>query len=408
MITPSFGLTATERVLPKLALDFTTASLDPRVTFTRTTDATHPATYVNSSGVVTSATNNQPRFDYNPVTLACKGLLIEESRTNSFVYSADLSNANWLTSNTSTGSTTASPDGTNTAYKMVPQGGGEHYRYQSLASGTHTISCYAKASGYNWICLFIQNGSTASAYFNLSTGVVGTVSGTSATKVASIQDAGNGWYRCVFTATAASSGAMGYLFTNADATTIFTADGTSGMYVWGAQIELNTSFATSYIPTTSAALTRNADVATMTGTNFSSWWTATTGGAQVTAIPKSNATTKPYLTFDDSTALNNILMQSNTTNLELKITNLGVLQTTLDSGTVTVNSINKICCAWSTNSCASSGNAANPATIGLAVIPTPTQLRIGSDGTNYANAWIQKISYWKQRIINAETQAFSK
>jgi len=47
MITPSFGLTATERVLPRLALDFTTASLDPRITFTRALDT---ATRVNASG----------------------------------------------------------------------------------------------------------------------------------------------------------------------------------------------------------------------------------------------------------------------------------------------------------------------------------------------------------------------
>lgn len=50
MITPSFGLTATERVLPKLALDFTTAALDSRITFTRTTGASNPATYANSNG----------------------------------------------------------------------------------------------------------------------------------------------------------------------------------------------------------------------------------------------------------------------------------------------------------------------------------------------------------------------
>ena len=77
MITPAFGLTATERVLPRLALDFTTASLDPRITFTRTTGASNPATYIDSSGVITAATNNQPRFDYDPVTLVCQGLLIE-------------------------------------------------------------------------------------------------------------------------------------------------------------------------------------------------------------------------------------------------------------------------------------------------------------------------------------------
>ena len=95
MITTSFGLTATERVLPKLALDFTTASLDSRVTFTRTTGASNPATYVNSSGAITAATNNQPRFDFNPVTLVCKGLLIEESRRNLFKGS-DLSDPTYV------------------------------------------------------------------------------------------------------------------------------------------------------------------------------------------------------------------------------------------------------------------------------------------------------------------------
>ncbi len=95
MITPSFSLTATERVLPKLALDFTTASLDSRVTFTRTTGASNPATYVSSTGYITSATNNQPRFDYDPITLTCKGLLIEESRANIFIESETLLTAAW-------------------------------------------------------------------------------------------------------------------------------------------------------------------------------------------------------------------------------------------------------------------------------------------------------------------------
>jgi hypothetical protein len=95
MITPSFGLTATERVLPKLALDFTTASLDSRVTFTRATGASNPATYIDSNGYVTATSDNQPRFDHNPITLACKGLLIEESRTNLLKHSDAFGNAIW-------------------------------------------------------------------------------------------------------------------------------------------------------------------------------------------------------------------------------------------------------------------------------------------------------------------------
>lgn len=79
MITPAFATTATERILPKVEFDFTTAVLDPRVTFTRTGDT---ATVTNSSGVIVAAAANVPRFDYDPVTLVCKGLLIEEARTN--------------------------------------------------------------------------------------------------------------------------------------------------------------------------------------------------------------------------------------------------------------------------------------------------------------------------------------
>lgn len=84
MITPSYGLTATERVLPRLALDFTTASLDPRITFTRLGNT---ATVTNSSGVIVDINANLPRFDYNPSTLVCRGLLIEESRTNALLNS---------------------------------------------------------------------------------------------------------------------------------------------------------------------------------------------------------------------------------------------------------------------------------------------------------------------------------
>jgi hypothetical protein len=78
MITPSYSLTATERVLPRLALDFTTGVLDSRITFTRSTTAT----FTGSDGLIQSAAINAPRFDYNPSTLVCSGLLIEEQRTN--------------------------------------------------------------------------------------------------------------------------------------------------------------------------------------------------------------------------------------------------------------------------------------------------------------------------------------
>ena len=158
MITPSFGLTATERVLPKLALDFTTASLDARVTFTRTTGASNPATYTNSSGVVTAATNNEPRFDYDPVALTCKGLLIEETRSNIVNYSDDFANAAWLKLNaTITSNAITAPDGTNTADKLVDTvADNVHVVYRSptvVDGAVYTLSVYAKAAERNWLSM---------------------------------------------------------------------------------------------------------------------------------------------------------------------------------------------------------------------------------------------------------------
>ena len=127
MITPSFALTATERVLPRMALDFTTATLDSRVKFTR---AANTATVINSSGFVAAINADLPRFDYNPVTLACKGLLIEEARTNLFLYSAEFDNAYWTKTRSSiTANATISPEGSLTGDKLV----------ENLDNGTHII-----------------------------------------------------------------------------------------------------------------------------------------------------------------------------------------------------------------------------------------------------------------------------
>jgi hypothetical protein len=84
MIFPAYSMTAAESVLPALALDFTTGVLDPRVSFIRSGNT---ATVTNSNGVIVGINANLPRFDFDPVTLACRGLLIEETRTNALLNS---------------------------------------------------------------------------------------------------------------------------------------------------------------------------------------------------------------------------------------------------------------------------------------------------------------------------------
>jgi hypothetical protein len=84
MLTPGYAITATERVLPRLFLDFTTAVTDARVTTAR---AGNTATRINASGVIEVVNANLPRYDFDPVSLVCKGQLIEEVRDNLFLNS---------------------------------------------------------------------------------------------------------------------------------------------------------------------------------------------------------------------------------------------------------------------------------------------------------------------------------
>jgi hypothetical protein len=277
MITPAYSATATERVLPRMALDFTTGVLDPRVTVARLLNT---ATRVNSSGYIENVNAGLPRFDYNPVTLAPKGLLIEEARTNIALQSQDISSGSWVKTNaTVSADAIASPDGTLNADKLVENtANGTHdtRSNQTTTAAAHTFSVYLKAGERNFVMLL--HGQTATAQvFNLNTGVTDGNAGFSAPVSSGIVNAGNGWYRASITvnATAAINSFRVYMMTD-NVTFTYTGDGTSGIFIWGAQVEAG-AFATSYIPTVASTVTRNADVVSMTGTNFSDWYNASAG-----------------------------------------------------------------------------------------------------------------------------------
>jgi hypothetical protein len=423
MITPSFGLTATERVLPRMALDFTTAILDPRVAFTRSGNT---ATVVNSSGNVVLINADLPRFDFDPLTLVCKGLLVEESRINLFQYSEDFSNAFWIKGGMlafGSGSTVdaiTSPDGTVNADLLTENtsSGGHtistNLLFNFISGTSYTQSYFVKANGRTKFQTSYRSNwfGTSAINFDLIAKTATVLGGSTASTSGTITEFKNGWFRFTHTATATATGssASDTFFSFADATgsTSYTGDGTSGAYVWGAQLEVG-AFATSYIPNLlNSTTTRNPDVATMTGTNFSDWYTATTGAAVVWAIPQTATGTRPLIQFDDTTANEIIVLGGNVANPEMSIIDGGAPQAQIDAGTIVANTAYKLSGAWNTDSCAAAQNGAAAVTDNTATIPTPTQLRIGSDGTNYASALIQKILYYPQRIIDAEVQAFSK
>lgn len=399
MITPGYAPTASERILPRLALDFTTGALDNRVTLTRTAAT---ATRVNSSGYIETVAADTPRFDYDPVTpTICNGLLIEDLKQNLQPYSSDFTQATWTKAAGCTIGTNAyiAPSGTTTAQSIAPtNNGGTNGVAQEAGriQNGRTFSFFAAPGEITTITG--QNGAGQTWTINLSTGAFsGVDAGYSNPTVRTFRD---GWRR--YSLTCVSMAGNNFYVGAASG-----ANGTNKFYMWGFQIETNT-FASSYIPTAaSAPITRNPDVATMTSTNFSSWWQATTGGVLVQINPFSVAGTRPAIQFDDATANNIIALRGNTTNPELYI-KATTDQAQLDAGTLTANSPYRLVGAWNTNNCGVAINGGLPVTTTSATIPTVTQARIGSDGTNYLNGHAQKIYYWPQRIIDAEVQAFSK
>jgi hypothetical protein len=270
-------------VKPTLLLDFAnTKELDPRVTFTRASTAT----YFDANGLLKSEVSGAPRFDHNPVTGECLGLLVEEARTNIATYSEDFSNAAWTKTRSSvTANGLVSPDGTTTADKLIEDttATNSHFAnqtYSLTANQTYTLSVFAKAGENTQIVL--QTGNVANwvaerqCGFNLSTGAMfstglGTTFGT-------ITPVGNGWYRCSITATfgaTSTNGALNILLAKGNQY-VYTGDGVSGAFIWGAQVEAG-AFLSSYIPTVASQVTRAIDVASMTGTNFTSWYRADEG-----------------------------------------------------------------------------------------------------------------------------------
>ena len=180
--------------------------------------------------------------------------------TNLVTYSEQFNNAAWTnTAMTITADSTTAPDGTTTADKIVPTTAATfHYLSQTPSpSGASTLSIYAKSSGYDWIKLFMGGSSVCSANFNISTGALGTTGGSSFS-TSTITDVGDGWYRCTMTNNGAYSGTSGVYVTSAESNPPTSGlseagDGTSGGFLWGAQLEVATA-ATGYLPTTSASL----------------------------------------------------------------------------------------------------------------------------------------------------------
>lgn len=225
------------------------------------------ARIADQRGILHAPIINTPRIGWDTVSGERRPtMLLESARTNGFTYSQEFDNAAWSKVRASvTANAAIAPDGTLTADKLVEDTSAStsHYMLRdtpALTSGNYqSFSIFAKAAGRNWIQVQMLDKAGSAVYrmFDVANGTIG---GGGAT--ASIEALGDGWYRCSIVVSA-GSGASGprieVFLASADLVPTYTGDGVSGVLLWGAQIEVNVPFPTSYIPTTSATASRSAD-----------------------------------------------------------------------------------------------------------------------------------------------------
>jgi hypothetical protein len=375
-----------------------------------------PVTYQTTPGTynaTTSAAYYGPRFDYDPVTLAAKGLLIEEQRTNLIVYSQQFDDANWGKSEvTVTANVTASPDGTTNADKLVESTANSLHtliRNVTTTAVPYTWSCYIKAAERTFALLFHLESNSAVS-INLLTGETGTPSGTVAPTATTVTNAGNGWYRLTMTATAtaASNSFRIYTSTSLTGSAVYTGNGTSGIFLYGAQLEAG-AFATSYIPTVASQVTRSADVATMTGTNFSSWYNQSEGTLLVEASLKPNIS-GGMAALSIGSAIENMAIYSNPGAgglfFEMRDNNTMQAAFTVALGSQPV----KAAAAYATNNTNLAQNGTAQTTDTSCTVPTVDRLLIGAiyaAGDYPTNGHIRQIAYYNTRLPNATLQALT-
>ena len=360
-----------------------------------------------------------PRFDYNPSTLAAQGLLIEEQRTNS------------IRNNTMQGAVAGTPGTVPTNWtnnitagltqEIVGTGTENGITYIDWRlSGTATGTSQVAFESTTQITAAASQAWTATSYARLVAG--------SLTNVSSLQmciregTAAGGFVRdetANFTPTSAAlrtqRASVAIASTNAltervmpriFANTVGAVDFT--LRIGLPQLEQG-AFATSVIPTTTTALTRNADVASMTGTNFSSWFNASEGTIfSQSVVSRQVAIAGTGIVLLDGGAPEIIrLFYRGTGATAFGVTDNSVTQCDLTpTGVLAANAVAKLAGAYKLDDFATSGNGGAVTTDPTGTLPTVNQLTLGFSSV-YLNGWIQRISYYPVRLPNSTLQALT-
>jgi len=392
---------------------FPTSYIPSTQTFTSRASS---ATYIDSDGLIATAATDVARMNYNPTALhIAPKLLLEGASTNLLTYSEDFDNAAWNKSNaTISANAIAAPDGATTADKLVDSvDNAAHAMSKDITvttSNNYTFSVFAKSGEMSWLRIRDYNYTGSQAFFDLDNGVIGT----NLLCTAKIIKYPNGWYRCIYTATAQSTSFGCFISVcDADNSTAYTGDGTSGLYIWGAQLE-ESSYPTSYIPSTTAAVTRAADVSTsaaatrdadvcyIDGTDFTDFYNQDEGSLLCKATAKKDFSTLIYLKEDNS---NNMRIQYDSTLTPIAIVKSDI--TYKASTTLSSDGLENIYgLAYKDEDCSSIKNGAVvDFTTSPSTLPSPTEMRLGVlASTSQICGHIKQLTYFPRKLSDSQLQ----
>jgi hypothetical protein len=360
------------------------------LTFTRASTATR----VNASGLVESVSSNVPRLDY--LNSSCPRLILEPSRTNLILQSEAL-NTTWIpeAAPTITANTTVAPDGATTGDTIAATAASSGvYQVLTVANGVaHSFSVYLKniSSATNVLIGCDTFPSNAKINFNTVTGAI-IATGASITS-SSVTNAGNGWYRVQGT----------YTSTGVGNTFIIYGQGVMSFSAWGAQVEAG-AYVTSYIPTTTAAVTRLADTAVDSAASSLIGQTEGTIYAEVNF--DSNVNTEGYIVRLDDTSFNDTVVLSRGNDKRLNAILRAGGSTIVNIQQDNFNGVKRVAFAYKSGSFAvyvdgaQVGTSAATYTNGI----TYGEVRIGGFDASTANmsGGISQILLFKTRLTNAQ------
>lgn len=395
----------------------TDKTLTQALTINRASTATHSS----PTALVTAAVDTF-RIEANPYSGSAPALLCEEQRTNICLQSKDLTTT-WIQSPNADVDVTANaaiaPDGTMTADKFVEATTAntfhDLYQNQSFTAGvTYTFSAFVKAAERTrgTLTFGIQTAFTGErrVVYDLiaKTAVAG-----GAGAAAGILEYPNGWFLVWVTATADATGVSPYYarLLNSTGTSIYAGTVGSGLFITDCQLEVG-SFPSSRIPTTTAQVTRAADVISRTlstAANEGTIFAIARGEASVFGINQS------IFTLSDGTTNNRILIRRNNTTAGTSYLVLagGVNVAQVNTTQKVAGQRNKYAISWKTNQflAAEDGALVMNDTSGAAPANL-SQLGIGSAGAAFGggdqlNGTIERVVFIPRALTAAELQAIT-